>query len=251
MERIISRSELASASASSTPNSSPEPQNFTEKARASPGLEFIEKHENGRNSPSIQDDEEMDFRLFAPISAEHKSQATQEIVKIKLQSPDPSNSEPGFVNPSRDHRYYFTRSPSISEKEKFQTAAVTGPTVIARSHSKWPGCAYSWKVIHLPVSKSQLPSLKVAQRVVSKLVDDGSGTSKRKRLGKKSRIKCRTRLAAIKKKQTEEQRNGEEKAAAEREKRTRRNREKKVKKKIREKAKKAEQVDDKMELSNG
>ncbi|KAF2206988.1 hypothetical protein CERZMDRAFT_102834 [Cercospora zeae-maydis SCOH1-5] len=233
MERIISRADLLAAEP--PPPSSPD-------LPAIKGLQEFDfvHHET---LPDAHDQERengaedgLEFQLFAPSAGNPEN--TSGIAKIRLDSPDLANAEPGLINPHRDPSYYFTSTPSPVEQQNFQVAAMSGQDIIAQSRNPWLGMAYPWKVLHLPQTRKQQNVLAPSDALFAKLVGS-QGVQKRTRPGKKARMAVRTKLAAAKAKQEEKQKAAEIKEAEEREKRTRRNREKKVKKKNREKAKKA------------
>lgn len=194
-------------------------------------FEFIE-HALPETEQHVEDEDEMDFCLFAPTPGKPKD--TQPVSRIRLKSPTPSNAEPGLENPHRDQGYYFTKPLSPEQLESFQSTAVSGQDIKTRSCSLCPATSYPWKLTHIKATKSQALLLQKACAVY-----DVQEPTKRKRPGKQARIKSRTRLAMTKAAEVENQKAAAVKELADREKRTRRNREKKAKKKIREKAKKA------------
>ncbi|PPJ49744.1 hypothetical protein CBER1_02900 [Cercospora berteroae] len=233
MERVISRADLLAEEPSPPSPDFPAIKSLQE-------FDFVH-HET---LPDAHDQEQendpedgLEFQLFAPSAG--KPENTSGIAKIRLDSPDLANAEPGLVNPNRDPRYYFTSTPSLEEQQNFEAAAMSGQDILNQSQRSWPGMAYSWKVLHLPKTKKQQKNLAPSDALFTKLLGSQS-VQKRTRPGKKARIAVRTKLVAAKTKQEEKQKAAELKEAEEREKRTRRNREKKVKKKNREKAKKAE-----------
>ncbi|KAI5367967.1 hypothetical protein Slin15195_G031010 [Septoria linicola] len=232
MERIVSRADLQADQI--TPPSSPEITQLEHLQE----FNFVHHEELPDASAAPEDDEnEFVFQLFAPAAG--KTAESNGVAKIRLESPDLTDAEPGLLNPDRDSRYYFTGSPSSEELQTFALAAVDGQDVLTRSKSAWPGMAYSWKVLHVPTTKKQRRLLEPSNAMFAKLMGKES-VPKRTRPGKKARLAVRVKLAAAKTKQEEKQKAAEAKEVEEREKRTRRNREKKVKKKNREKAKKAE-----------
>lgn len=228
----MDRSELLSEH--STPPSSPDIKSLERLEE----VEFVnhgEATEHEREQDA--DNEEMDFLLFAPSTNQANDAA--EIVKIRVQTPPLTTGEPGFVIPNRDDSYYFTKELSDAAKAVYSQAAVTGQDVVSRSTSSWPGSSYPWKVLQIQNTKRQRIILSNSNMLFAKLCDHPANTERR-RPGKKTRVKVRTRAAAAKARQDENRKAAEQKEAEEREKRTRRNREKKVKKKQREKAKKNE-----------
>lgn len=192
-------------------------------------FEYVD-HEGTPAEPA--EEEQLDFRLFAAASARQ-----QEPAKIRLRSPTPTNAQPGFIRPSRDISYYLADSLTSSQYSRVAAVAVTGEQVLARAYTPWPGSTYPWKVLLLPASASGKSLKSQTRSEFARLVDQDAPT-KRKRLGKKARLKLRTKVASQKRQQEAKREASERKEADEREKRTRRNREKKVKKKLRDKAKK-------------
>ncbi|CAK1361566.1 hypothetical protein CB0940_03073 [Cercospora beticola] len=234
MERVISRADLLAEEPS--PPSSPD----------LPAIKSLQEFDfvHHETLPDAHDQEQendaedgLEFQLFAPPAG--KTENASGIAKIRLDSPDLTNAEPGLVNPNRDPRYYFTSGSSPEEQQNFEAAAMSGQDILNQSRRSWPGMAYPWKVLHLPKTKKQQKILAPSDALYTKLIGHQS-VQKRTRPGKKARVAVRTKLVAAKTKQEEKQKAAELKEAEEREKRTRRNREKKVKKKNREKAKKAE-----------
>lgn len=228
----MDRSELLSEH--STPPSSPDMKSLKKLDE----FEFVNHDEaaSDGHGPNA-DDEEMDFLLFAPST--NKTSDAVDVAKIRVQTPPLATGEPGFVIPDRDQSYYFTKELANDTKEMLSQAAVSGQDVLMRSKCNWPGSSYPWKVLHIQNTKRQRLSLSNANTLFAKLCDSPSH-AKRKRPGKKTRVKVRTKAAMVKARQDESRKAAEQKEAEEREKRTRRNREKKVKKKQREKAKKTE-----------
>lgn len=228
MERVVDRSELLESESDAPP--SPD----LEDRIALDEFEFVQREHNAKDGAAPDDDDEMDFCLFAP-SANVQETATP--ARIRVNTPPVDVGDAGFLS-ARDDSYYFASAPSLKRKEQLRSAAVTGQDVLSRAHGIWPGSAYPWKVLHLPSTKKQRSMLANADSLSSKLFGNDASLS-RKRPGKKARLKIRTRAVAAKARQEQKQREADLKEAAEQEKRTRRNREKKVKRKQREKAKKA------------
>lgn len=227
MERIVDRSELYSR------DSSPAGSLYSHDAKDLIPFEFIEQTAP-QIEQQVEDEDEMDFFLFAHTPGQSKSEP--QASRIRLKSPTPTDAVPGLENPHRDRSYYFREPPTPEELQRFKSAVVSGHDVQARSCSFCPGSSYAWKVHHIRATKSQALVLANASSVYDSLLQK---SSKRKRPGKQARIKTRTKLAEAKAAQEQDQKAAELKEAADREKRTRRNREKKAKKKSREKAKKA------------
>ncbi|CAK4033875.1 Hypothetical predicted protein [Lecanosticta acicola] len=230
MERIVDRSELLPSD--DEPPSSPD----IEDVRGLEEFEFVRRNEpNVGNENVAEDDEEMDFYLFAP--SESNPQEATSVAKIRVNTPPLAEQDAGFIR-SRDQGYYFTQPASAEQQREFEVAAMTGEQVLSHARSIWPGCAYGWKVLHVHDTKRQRLLLSGSESLQSKLAG-GNILTKRKRPGKKARVRVRTKAAATTAREEQNQRDAEAKEAAEQEKRIRRNREKKVKKKQRDKAKKA------------
>ena len=230
MERVVDRSELLSEH--STPPASPGFERIKHLAE----FEYVEQKKDLIPIKETGSDDELDFVLFAPSTK--RSEPSQAVSKIRIQTPPPDDTDPGFVVPNRPQAYYFTGSISARDHENFEAAALSGQDVLTRWCHLAPGNGYVWKVRRIAMSTRQLHMLEDHAKVMH-----GDIPSKHKRPGKKARVKARTKLAATKASQIHQQQADEMKEAAEREKRTRRNREKKAKKKQREKAKKAENQD--------
>lgn len=249
MERIVKRSEVVSDEDISM--SSPEP-NTLQRIQVADEFHFVERRaslEKQAETNLAEDDDELEFRLFAPSGPASGPQgSSQAVAKIRLQSPEPGNSSPGFLIAQRKQSYYFSQSPSPDTRRALQYSAVTGRDVIARSKSFCPGMAYDWKVIRLPATRKQRAILSGSDATYRKLLGE-SEPSKHKRKGKMARLKIRKKIAEKKVKAEEEKQAAEIREAMDREKRTRRNREKKVKKKMREQAKKQKAADGVSEMS--
>lgn len=180
----------------------------------------------------MEDGEELEFRLFAvPVTATSQNQVPTQ--KVRLHSPSVGDQTAGFIHPSRNSSYYFTRDVGEARQVELDAAAVEGEEILRRARTSWPGCALPWRVtkiapagLRLGVSISNIDST-LALRI------------RRTRPGKKHRVAMRKQAQKSKEKKEQAERSLQEKIDAEKEKRTRRNREKKVKKKAREKAKKA------------
>ncbi len=77
---------------------------------------------------------EYDFRLFSkPSAGPGKSgvaeSASSVAAKIRLQSPQIEDREPGFVVPRRPRSFYFAASAEGEERTRFVTASLTGEQV--------------------------------------------------------------------------------------------------------------------------
>lgn len=232
MERIISRSELL-ATTSPCP-SSPDPAAQIKHVQEFDFVHHEELPDAINDQIEVSGEDGFAFQLFAPPSG--KTATSPVIAKVRLDSPDLTDAEPGLLRPDRDSRYYFTSAPGPEQQQNFEAAALSGEDVLARSTSYCPGLAYSWKVLHIPATRRQRLRLKASDALFAKLVKDSRPATKRTRLGKKARIAERQKAAAAKALREV----AEAKELREREKRVRRNREKKLKKKGKAKAKKAE-----------
>ena len=194
-------------------------------ARVQQDYETAEVEDIGDEAQEIEQDEELEFRLFAPAASTQPA-----VQKVRVKSPTPVVQEPGFLVPSRDKSYYFTGATCASLAEEYQCVAVSGEDVLQRAKTPWPGSFLPWRVTKITISGKSIPSSPQAIDVTEK---------KHRRAGKKKRIAIRKKAVALEAKRKAATISAAEKEAEEREKRTRRNREKKVKKKEKEKAKKA------------
>jgi len=218
MEHVVSRAALRS------PVGTPEPASEPDLSARS-NIEYTYVDHDVPLEPR-QDEEQLDFRLFASAETAQKNYPH----KIRLRSPTPTTAAAGFVRP-RSNSSYFA---DVSEVD-FAKAAPTGEQILAQSRIPWPGTALPWKLLHAASKVTDVQSLPGVQRHMDAILP-----GKRRRLGKKSRIKLRTKIASEHRREDATRAAVEAKEAAEREKKTRRNREKKVKKRLREKAKKVE-----------
>lgn len=232
------RSELHSDEGTRSPTPD---EDAIERLKDMVKIDFIStantNHEDLHQQVDRNEDEGLEFRLFAQTKATDLTDSTPFLQKIRLRSPSVTDAEPGFVHLERENHYYFAETLSPTGEQRLNSVALSGAQVLARSHIQWPGSTYDWKVLQLPSYTNSASSRAAIPAVLPKLATDDA-VAKRRRPGKKSRIKTRTRLAAERLRRKETQKSALEKEAAEREKRTQRNREKKVKKKLREKAKK-------------
>lgn len=236
MERVVDRSELLSEA--STAPSSPDLSGIATLDRFEFTHITMDTTAESSGQGNVQDVEHgLDFQLFAPITS--KTESVPAVAKIRLDTPEASITESGFINPRREDAYYFKGAATNAEMQSYEAAARSGQEILLGAQSRWPGMAYPWKLLNVSSTRKQRLLLTPSDSVYSKL-QARHPTSKHKRPGKKARIAKRVKAAAIKAKQDEAQEAAIQKQAAEQEKRTRRNREKKVKKKNREKAKKAE-----------
>lgn len=245
MERSITRSELLSDSRSPSPPSDDE---ALERLRNLDTLQFATKDVPMADTPAVptaeDEDEEMMFQLFAPSkSTAATAQAESAAQKIRIRSPSLDPATTGFVNSGRPIDYYLAEPLSDKAKAEIEVSAISGKQVLELSTLPQPGCAYEWKVLHIPASQvSRAARVAVAEQTAAGFSRLGKfeAPAKRRRAGKKLRIKIRSKAEAAKAKQQAATQAKEAKEEAEKEKRTRRNREKKVKRKAKEKAKKAE-----------
>jgi hypothetical protein len=239
MERVVRRSELHSDDEGL--DSSSEQDTFSQQ-RPQKSFEFVKQDRQADNGNATtndaDDDEELEFRLFAPsVALLNTQESLTPVAKIRLQSPEAQNAEPGFTRAQRDETYYFTGTTTADQQQQFAESASTGDQILAQSRIPWSGSTYGWRVIHLPCTRKQRLSLAASDAVYEKLLGPAI-PAVRKRKGKAARIKIRKQIADRKVKEEQKRKQAEDNEAADREKRTRRNREKKVKKKLREKAKK-------------
>jgi hypothetical protein len=175
------------------------------------------------------EDEEVEFRLFAPSS---KSD-TATITKFRLRSPATEDRPPGLVNPERPRNYYFRDSLSPVAEKQLQFAAVSGAEVLARSKTPYPGCSLPWRVTVITAEgrSTSTPDPKL-------LEETEEAKKKKKRKGKKARIAIRQKLAVERERLDKEKTLAAEKELRDKMKKAKRNREKKFKKRARDKLKK-------------
>ncbi|KAK6421731.1 hypothetical protein LTR81_005298 [Elasticomyces elasticus] len=226
MERIVSRVDLLS------PAGTPEPEELSDlTAQVRPQkFKFVTKTSETDNFAFAKDNEDLlDFRLFAPTSA------TESANKIRLRSPTPHTTAPGFVAHERNLNYYLAELSSSADKSKYESAALSGTEVLALSHTPWPGSAYPWKVLHVSSKGSRNRSA----TGVNDMVTGPTSATKRKQPGKKARIQIRVKLAAQRAETDKQQTDAKAREIADREKRIRLNRAKTLRKRAREKARKA------------
>lgn len=247
MERAITRSELRSVSASPSP---PSDDDALERLRNLNTLQYATRDVQMDDAPAVptaeEEDEEMMFQLFAPsktTATTDQAEPQPTAQKIRIRSPSIDATTAGFLQPSRPRSFYFADELSDDERAAYEAFALSGEQILQLSSQPRPGCAYSWKILHIPSSQlSRAARIASAQQTPAGFSKLGKleEPTKRKRAGKKLRIKIRTQAEAAKAKQLAASMSKAEKEEAEKEKRTRRNREKKVKRKAKEKAKKLE-----------
>jgi hypothetical protein len=247
MERSITRSELRSGSRSPSPPSDDE---ALERLRNLNTLQFATKDVPMNDAPADptadDEDEEMMFQLFAPskrTTATAQTEPQPVAQKIRIRSPSLDPTTIGFLQPARPRSYHLTEPLGEKARAEIEAAAISGKQILELSTLQQPGCAYEWKVLHIPTSQvSRAARIAAAENSPPGFSRLGKFEAplKRRRAGKKLRIKIRSKAEAAKVKQQAALQAKDAKEEAEKEKRTRRNREKKVKRKAKEKAKKAE-----------
>ncbi|KAK3111510.1 hypothetical protein LTR53_013163 [Teratosphaeriaceae sp. CCFEE 6253] len=238
MERIVSRRELHS------PTSTSERAASLDAAIRSNNVEafnYVNNNDVFHGSAGAEaGDDGLEFRMFATT---RKGEGEASASRVRLRSPTPLNTTPGFVDSNRDRSYYLVGTRTAVESARYEHAAVSGAEVLDHSRTPWPGSACPWKIIHLPVHNGQ-------RRTVSALCETPAAAgiategTKRKRPGKQARIKVRIKLATLQAQTKAVEIDAKAREAAEREKRVRTNRSKKLKKRARDKAKKAGAVGD-------
>lgn len=232
--RSVRRSELHSSSAESTPD--PELQRlFAEqltKQKGEPNETYESSQIRPQQEPQVpeqEQDEGVEFRLFAPSSAHPDGIVS----RIRVKSPESTNE---LVIIPRPDSYYFASELSAAQNARFSYSAVSGDEVLSRSRTPWPGCHMPWRVITISSFG------KVVQRL-NKPISVGSEDGvqrKRKRKGKKARVAIRKKMAADQERAAREGMSKGEREIQEKIKRAKRNHEKKVKQRERNKRKKAQ-----------
>ncbi|KAH7058872.1 hypothetical protein B0J12DRAFT_737488 [Macrophomina phaseolina] len=211
------------------------------------------------------EDDELEFRLFAPTSTATKPAAAAPVrtkstaqtpsaatpapavQKIRLRSPSLDPDRPaGFIAPSRPESYYF--APALSsapekQRAEYADAAVAGEEVLRRvSETRWPGCRVPWKVTVVdPVSHKSRSALE-GHVGVSAGGGGGEGVGEKKtkrRKSKKARIALRKKKEQGLLRKVAAERQKVEKEEHERAKRAEKNRKQKLKRREKERAKKA------------
>lgn len=242
----VRRSDLHSSSPSSSRSSSPGIDILAHLRKSTqfelpPTATTLPSTEPAAQPAEEAEDEELEFRLFAPSKTTGTSTSNPESAKpaqtIRLRSPSADlDRVAGFLGSGRDEGCYFAGEASEEKKAEYQDVAVTGEQVRDMSRLKCTGCVYAWKVIRFPVSASTKPG--DVKAVLGAEVEEEQ-QKKKCRKGKKSRIRIRVKAEKSRVKKEELGKLKEELERADREKRARRNREKKFKKRARDKAKKA------------
>jgi hypothetical protein len=239
MERVVRRSELQSDDEGLDSSSE---QDTLSQHQPQTSFEFVKQDTQADNGNATTndavDDDELEFCLFAPsVAPSNPQEISKPVAKIRLQSPEAQDKEPGFTRAQRDRTYYLTDPTTADQQQRFERSAFTGGQILAQSRIPWSGSTYAWRAIHIPCTRKQRLSLAATGAVFEKLLGPAIPAT-RKRKGKAARIKIRKQIADRKAKEEQKRKQAEDNEVADREKRTRRNREKKVKKKLREKAKK-------------
>jgi hypothetical protein len=226
----VRRAELYSPAPS--PRSSPGPElEDLVRARFHHDYTFTTITQNDVDAPDAgKSDDEVELRLFAtPLNA------APTVHKIRLSSPG-ANGKPGFLF-KKPRSYYFTEHPSAADAANLRAAAVDAKTIVELSRASWPGCALPWKVHKISAAGMKRSVLVPHAQVTVAAADT---VPKRTRIGKKSRMTLRKKLAAIKVKGEDEARRTSEKEEAARAKKIRLNREKKLKRKAKKQAKRTD-----------
>ena len=237
MQRVVSRSELVSDGSEVSDSTS---EHAIDAALNNlDQFEFVQAKSgcSNKDNDNVNEDDGLDFRLFAAPPATGDRVESKQPHKIKLRSPSIDRANPGFVQPNRNLSYYFAKALSSTDKENLESSAISGEQVLNLSRSYRPGIAYSWKVLNLSTSNLAKPLRTNNQSTFARLVPEDR-SQRKTRPGKKSRIKLRSKSEKAKQKQLATKAATKAKDAAQKEKRTQRNREKKVKKRLRDKAKK-------------
>ncbi|OBT43029.1 hypothetical protein VE00_07341 [Pseudogymnoascus sp. WSF 3629] len=206
--------------------------------------------------PAEAEDEEFEFRLFAPsitaaASNDNQSSKPDETTTQRIilsNSDDEDLGDGAFTVPHRRLSWYIAAPATGTKKAEFEEAAVSAEMVQReREHRAW-ALEKPWRVTVLRTGSASTPQSAVglAAKSVSVRTAEGDGKTKRTKPNKKRRIEVRIRERALAEKLEAERlrcaRLEEEKAsrgAEDVEKRTARNRERKIKRREREKRKKA------------
>jgi hypothetical protein len=178
---------------------------------------------NGADA-SDDEDEELEFRLFAPTTAQKSQHAPPQ--RIRVNSPKRSGKV-GFVVAGRPPEYYFAREVDEERKARLEEAAVSGEDVMERANMTWKGCEMPWRVTKISAKGLKKEGLEGHKAVVVEPVE-----RKRKRDGKKKRIAKRKKAKA----DELERQAAAEKETADKKKKAMINKKKQLKKRAREKA---------------
>lgn len=236
----VRRSDLYSSGSSRQSSVDPETIDSLRKRTKFESVGHASAIPNGEETVQPEEEDELEFRLFAPDTGKLTTQDARTQV-IRIRSPTPEDTDPGFINPYRKQSFFFAGVPSAIQAEQYALAAVSGHDIVERSRSYWPGSRYEWKVTSWPLAG---PKIKLQTKVSPQSTISDTTPAKRTRLGKKSRIRKRQALEVKRKKAESEMATKADKERAEREKRAKRNREKKLKKRARDKLKKVGGMDD-------
>ncbi|KFZ00620.1 hypothetical protein V501_10604 [Pseudogymnoascus sp. VKM F-4519 (FW-2642)] len=206
--------------------------------------------------PAEAEDEEFEFRLFAPsttavASNDNQSSKPDETTTQRIilsNSDDEDLGDGAFTVPQRRLSWYIAAPATGTKKAEFEEAAVSAEMVQReREHRAW-ALEKPWRVtvIRTGSASTSQPAAALAAKSVSVRTAEGDGKTKRTKPNKKRRIEVRIRERALAEKLEAERlrcaKMAEEKAsrgAEDAEKRTARNRERKIKRREREKRKKA------------
>ena len=212
-----------------SPRSSPDPElEHLLRARFEHDFTFTTIAQHDVVAPDAgKSDDEVELRLFAtPLNA------APTVHTIRLSSPG-ARGEAGFLI-KKPRTYYFAEDPSAADAANLRAAAVDAKTVLELSSTPWLGCALPWKVLRISAAGMQKSVLIPHPQVTVTAADT---VPKRTRLGKKSRIALRKKLAALRFKGEDDARVAKKKEEAAREKKIRLNREKKLKRRAKKQAK--------------
>ncbi|OBT52828.1 hypothetical protein VE04_08046 [Pseudogymnoascus sp. 24MN13] len=206
------------------------------------------------DAPPVEaEDEEFEFRLFAPsttavASNDNQSSKPDETTTQRIilsNSDDEDLGDGAFTVPQRRLSWYIAPPATGTKKAEFEEAAVSAEMVQReREHRAW-ALEKPWRVTVIRTGSAST-SQPAAALAVGGRTADRDGKTKRTKPNKKRRIEVRIRERALAEKLEAERlrcaKMEEEKAsrgAEDAEKRTARNRERKIKRREREKRKKA------------
>lgn len=117
---------------------------------------------------------EFEFRLFSTAGSR---------AKVVLQSENEAQGEGGIVS-RRPSSYYLVQGLPIELRRQYESAAVSGEDVLARSRWRSWGLELPWKVSHITAATASTNATWTA---------GASGSAGRKRPGKKARLAVRRR----------------------------------------------------------
>lgn len=162
-----------------------ETRNFIKEKLGQLNIEFVEVLSNTADEPNDQPlTDELEFRLFSGPTVDN-------FTKIRIRSPEIDDLPGAFVVARRPLSYYFQGDLSKEQEKQLNEVAVSGELVISQSSTIWSGCHLPWKVLTVTQSRKDTHGLEAHSHVKA------SGKTKRTRLGKKSRIAKRKKLAAV------------------------------------------------------